>query len=90
MHLYFAALAALNLLSLVSYAADKLCARAGWRRVPERTLLLLSLAGGAAGGLVAMLLCRHKIRKPYFVMTQIVGIIAHGGIVLWGLSSYTM
>lgn len=38
-------------------------------RIPEATLLILSLAGGASGCLIGMILVRHKIRKPSFFIT---------------------
>lgn len=89
MHPYIIYLAGMNLLALAFYVGDKLCARAGWRRVPERNLLLMSFAGGAAGGLAGMLLCRHKIRKPYFFAVQVAGIVLHGGILVWSVSHFT-
>jgi uncharacterized membrane protein YsdA (DUF1294 family) len=86
MQLYLAYLIGANLAGLLFYGYDKLCARAGCQRIPERTLLGLSLAGGAVGGLVAMLLMRHKIRKPVFFVAQAVGIVAHIVIVIvWWL-----
>ena len=36
------------------------------RRIPERTLLGLALAGGALGGWAGMYLFRHKTRSPKF------------------------
>ena len=46
---------------------DKRCARRGRRRVPERVLWTLSIAGGAAGMLLGMGCFRHKTRHPAFV-----------------------
>lgn len=89
MNIYFLALGAFNLLALILYGVDKLRARAGSRRVPERNLLTLSLLGGAVGGMAAMLLFRHKIRKPYFFVVQIVSIIAHGAVILWATGHFT-
>ncbi|AKJ30833.1 DUF1294 domain-containing protein [Caldimonas brevitalea] len=50
----------------VTYALDKEAARAGRRRVPERTLHLMSLAGGWPGALLAQQWLRHKSSKPSF------------------------
>lgn len=66
-------LAAANAVALLAFVADKLIAVWNGRgpgrnaaRVPEMALLLVCLAGGSAGGLLAMLLARHKIRTPAF------------------------
>ena len=48
------------------YAVDKAAARAYRRRVPERTLHLLSLIGGWPGALLAQKTLRHKSRKTAF------------------------
>lgn len=53
-------------LSFTVYAVDKSAARAGRRRVPERTLLLIGLAGGWPGAIVAQQVLRHKTCKPGF------------------------
>jgi uncharacterized membrane protein YsdA (DUF1294 family) len=48
------------------YALDKAAARAGRRRTPERTLLLLGLCCGWPGALLAQQWLRHKTSKRPF------------------------
>ena len=47
---------------------DKLAAKSGRWRVPEKTLLLLALVGGAAAELAVMLVIRHKTRHKKFMI----------------------
>ncbi|HYF00159.1 MAG TPA: DUF1294 domain-containing protein [Planctomycetota bacterium] len=60
------AFGALNAATLVLYAYDKAASRRSWRRVPERTLHLLALAGGSPAAFVGQQLFRHKTAKPRF------------------------
>ena len=56
----------INIVTFWAFASDKRrAARREWR-IPEMTLLGLSLIGGVAGGIIAMYCFRHKIRKPAF------------------------
>ena len=57
---------ALNVATFLIYGWDKLCAKQGWRRIPEKTLLLLCAAGGAVGAWSAIQLFRHKTQKQSF------------------------
>jgi uncharacterized membrane protein YsdA (DUF1294 family) len=61
------ALAVWNLLSFAIYALDKHAARRALRRIPERRLILLAVAGGATGAYLAQRILRHKTRKAPFV-----------------------
>jgi uncharacterized membrane protein YsdA (DUF1294 family) len=57
---------ALSLLCFAAYAQDKAAARAGRRRTPESALLLLGLAGGWPGAVLAQQWLRHKNAKAAF------------------------
>ena len=59
----------LGLLSLLSFTlmgVDKARAQRKEWRIPERTLLLTALLGGAAGGWLGMRVFHHKTRHWYF------------------------
>lgn len=55
-----------NLISLFLFGLDKKRARSGAWRIPERTLFLWAIIGGAPGGWLGMYLFHHKIRHRKF------------------------
>ena len=57
---------AMRLSCFVTYAIDKSAARKGNWRTPESTLLLLGLAGGWPGAVLAQQWLRHKTAKAAF------------------------
>lgn len=68
----------MNLFTLLVFGYDKRQARRDNRRVPERTLLVLSLAG-PFGALIGMYMFKHKTGKlkfsllvPVFAFVQLV------------------
>lgn len=61
-------LALINLALLCVMGADKLRAKRHRRRVPERTLLALAVLGGSLGGMLGMLLFRHKTHHAKFYL----------------------
>lgn len=65
----------INIISFLLYGIDKLLAIFRLRRISEKTLLFVSLMGGAFIGLLAMILFHHKIRKKYFIVINILGIL---------------
>ncbi|MCA1246933.1 DUF1294 domain-containing protein [Massilia sp. MS-15] len=57
---------AMSLSCFAAYAIDKSAARQGNWRTPESTLLLLGLAGGWPGAVLAQQWLRHKTAKAAF------------------------
>jgi len=67
----------LNLITFGAYGFDKILSlrdNPQARRVREVTLLGLALLGGIIGGLLAMTLFRHKIKKISFVV-KFIGVV---------------
>lgn len=69
-------LGAVNAVTFLVFVVDKLVAVWNGRgpgrnasRIPEIVLLLLAFVGGSLGGLLAMLVVRHKIRTPAFFVS---------------------
>lgn len=60
------ALVAINIISFCLFWYDKHAARAGWRRVRERTLLQSAFFGGSIGAMTGRRVFRHKTRKEPF------------------------
>ncbi|MBQ9216589.1 MAG: DUF1294 domain-containing protein [Muribaculaceae bacterium] len=58
----------MNIITFIVYADDKRRARRGLWRTSESTLVLLAVAGGSVGAVLAMLLLRHKTRHTRFVI----------------------
>ncbi len=59
-------LIAWNIIVMLIYAWDKLCARRGKRRIRESVLLVTSLLMGSIGGIFGMVLFNHKTSKIKF------------------------
>ena len=60
----------LNIFSFGMYAYDKLAAKSGRRRIPEKSLLTISILGGCFGGTLAMYLFRHKTQHTRFILVN--------------------
>lgn len=61
------AIACMNILAFAVFVWDKAMANGGRQRIPESSLLLLTMAGGEIGSIGAMLVVRHKTRKRAFL-----------------------
>jgi uncharacterized membrane protein YsdA (DUF1294 family) len=82
---------ALNIASFIAYGIDKRAAKARQPRISERTLHLLSLAGGWPAARLAQQVLRHKTIKPGFqamywctVCLHLMGLC---GYLFWGFST---
>lgn len=56
----------MSIVLFLMMGADKRKARKGRYRIPEKTLFLLALLGGAAGGWLGMRTFHHKTKHWYF------------------------
>lgn len=75
----------INIITWIIYGLDKWKARRGKWRVPEKTLLLLALAGGSIGAMAAMVMFHHKTHKAkfYIVVPLILILECVLGTVIW-------
>lgn len=64
-----------NIGSLIYFGLDKRKAKKNQKRIPERSLLIMTLFGGTIGSILGMLFFNHKIAKQRFLL-KIVLIIA--------------
>ena len=78
-------LAAVNIVTFAVFGRDKIKARWGGWRVPEKTLLLLAVLGGSVGAWIGMKVFRHKIRKGRFKagILAILTLQCAGAVLLW-------
>ena len=75
--------AVFSLVAFFAFTWDKWRATRGGNRVREATLIGVSVAGGALGGLAAMLAARHKTRRPAFWFVLCASLFVHIVIVGW-------
>ena len=71
LYLFFSVIAFFN------YARDKSAARSGQRRITEQRLLLIGLAGGWPGALLAQQTLRHKTAKRSFQLQFWVSVVVN-------------
>jgi uncharacterized membrane protein YsdA (DUF1294 family) len=60
----------INVVTFAAFAIDKMNAMKNRSRIRIVTLLGLSFAGGAIGGITAMYTFRHKTQKDYFTLGE--------------------
>lgn len=61
----------INFITFILYGIDKYLAKNNKWRIEEKTLIFLSLFGGAIGTPLAMIIFNHKIRKKKFWLVNI-------------------
>ena len=75
LHLVLVWLVVINVVTAAAYAYDKLTAPRGARRVRERTLWILGLAGGVGGAWLVFFGLRHKTLHRSFWIVQSVATV---------------
>ncbi len=73
----------INIITFALYAIDKFNAKIEAWRISERMLISFAIVGGAVGALLAMLICRHKTRKPKFKIGIPIILILQIGIIIY-------
>ncbi len=68
------AYAVISVVTFILYGADKAKAKRNAWRIPEKVLLGFSFLGGAVGGILGMLLFRHKTKHWYFWVVNLLGL----------------
>ena len=59
-------LIAVNVVAFLLYGADKIKAKQGAWRIPEKTLLGIAVIGGSVGAIIGMNFFHHKTKHWYF------------------------
>ena len=75
------------LLSVILTIYDKAAAKKRKTRIPERTLLILGLVGGAIPMLAMMKMIRHKTKKAKFMVWLPIFSVMH---IILGILYYTL
>jgi len=65
----------INILTFLLFALDKYKAEKNKWRIAEGTLLSISFLGGATGGLIGMVVFKHKLSKKKFTLGMPIFII---------------
>lgn len=83
--LLLAWIAAASAWAVLLFGFDKWRAGRGGRRVAESTLFWLSALGGWPGGLLGIVVFRHKSAKPVFLLKFGAAFLAWAGLVVAGM-----
>lgn len=75
-------LAVISTVAVILTAADKISAKRGGWRIPEATLMLIGLFGGALAMLITMKLIRHKTLHKKFMLGLPFEIVFHIALII--------
>lgn len=70
-----------NILVLLLYAIDKICAKTGRRRIRESTLITTAFLFGGIGAMFGMVLFNHKTSKLKFRIPVPLAVILNAALV---------
>lgn len=77
-------LCAINIIAIIVCAVDKIKAQLNKWRISEKTLLAISVIGGALGMYITMLIIRHKTKHktfmiglPFLILVHVVAILLY-------------
>ena len=65
----------INLFSFILFFVDKQKSKKGKWRIKENTLHAVGFMGGIIGSIAAMILFRHKTKKPKFIIITIIALL---------------
>ena len=82
-YLLIAVFVLMSILLFLVMGHDKRLSKTRKRRVPEATLFLLALLGGALGGVLGMQIFRHKTQHLKFVIGFPLLAFLQWGTVIW-------
>ena len=75
-------LCVVNIIAIIVCAADKIKAQLNKWRISEKTLLAISVIGGALGMYITMLIIRHKTKHKTFMIGLPFLILVHVVVIL--------
>ncbi|MFD2908575.1 DUF1294 domain-containing protein [Flavobacterium ardleyense] len=78
----------LNLITFIIFGYDKQLAKNRTNRISERSLFLLMVFGGIIGGILGMLVFRHKTNKNSFKLVVFGIVILQLALLYFGLDFF--
>lgn len=73
----------INIVTFAVYGIDKIKAKKGAWRIPEKSLLLLAFIGGSLGAVAGMRFWRHKTLHPQFKWGVPLILLLHLALFAW-------